>query len=83
MNLLASIRKETLEDIRHLLKNRSQTYFNNTLPYCRCIKYLEKDGSIMCYQGHGSDLLDPCNIDDLPVEALTELREKLRLDVNC
>jgi hypothetical protein len=76
---LKELREQLLLEIQPLLPTET-AYLAESVPYVACIKYLEPDGNVSFFNGHGynSYELNPHDIEEMPVEALAKLLEILK-----
>ncbi len=74
--LLLDHRKRLIEEIKKLIPEE-QYYFNESVKYCGCFKYILKNGQIAQYGLHGCAYLEVIDLEDLPIESLLDVHEKL------
>lgn len=72
---VAQIRENLLSNIRNLLP-KEQIYADWYVPGYTGIKYIDQNGSFGLYQSHNGER-SPNSIDDLDVEALVQVYEKM------
>ena len=76
---IESIRKTIMAEITPLLPRlKDDHYVNIFVPYCAGIKYLEPNGRIAVYSCRNGQL-EPWDLDDLPIESLTEVLAQLKI----